>query len=210
MKRILIATLSVLVIALAAVPMTVFAASNTGAHGFGKVSVEPAYDGRSGQEVFILLPDNAKVQPTSAWSPLYLVMYPTSATLGTLDCTPQNCDHANAIPDAVLSSLADEGINTPYSSGSVSTPYGDFTGGLVKGHDHLLTTDTQGHMHVTKHVYFALFTTNSGCDGAWNTEVTTAGQLNSEIANGCIVTVDTGLMVHASMVSGATYAHHAN
>jgi hypothetical protein len=199
MRRLLSVLITVLAIGVAAIPLTAFAASQSGAISFGQASVEPAYDGTTGQEVFILLPDHAKLQPTAAWSPLYLVMYPTSSTIGTLDCTPDNCDHANVVPSGL-------GDTTVYPNGSISTHFGDFTGGIVKGHDHLLGTDAKGHMHVTKHVYFALFTAKAVADGVTNQEITTIDQLNQDIANGYVAEpVDTGLMVHASIVSATTY-----
>ncbi len=49
------------------------------------------------------------------------------------------------------------------------------------------------------------FTTQGATDGAINTEITTIDQMNAAIANGDVAApLDTGLIVHASMVSGAT------
>ena len=205
LKRTIVTTLMILLVTLAMAPMAAFASSYSGAHGFGNVSVEPAYDGRTGQEVFILLPNDAHSQEANAWSPLYLVMYPTSTSISMLDCTPDNCDHAQAIPGTVLSSVAD---GTPYDT--VTTSGG--TVGVVAGHDHLLGVDDTGKMHRTYHVYFALFTTKDGCvptvgAAPWDTEVTTLSQLDSMLGSGCMVTRDTGLIVHAAIVSGATYMH---
>lgn len=199
MKRLFVAAIMTLTVIISAGPAASFAASYTGAAGHGNTGVEPAYDGRTGQEIFIQLPNNANSSKASAWSPIYLVMYPTSTTIGTLDCTPDNCDHANVLP----SGLGDPSV---YPNVTFTNQFGTFTGGQVIGHDHLLGVDANGQIHVTEHVYLVWFTPQGASDGAINDEVTTVDQLNADISAGDVAQpLDTGLIVHATMVSSATY-----
>ena len=57
---------------------------DTGQRAFGKVTVEPAVDDMTGQQVFLLTPNKAPFPskaPDAAQAPLYLVAYPTSSTI---------------------------------------------------------------------------------------------------------------------------------
>jgi hypothetical protein len=203
MRRYILALPLAVVLVLMATPLMTLASSFSGQVAFGQAQVEPAYDGVTGQEVFVLLPDHASTQSTVTWSPLYLVMYPTNSTTGTLDCTPNNCDHVNVLDPALVASL---GLGSVYPTGSISTKYGPFTGGLVKGHDHLIGVDAKGDEHVTKHVFLVMFTPQAVADGAINREITTLDALNAAMSNGDLTAaVDTGLIIHASVVSSATY-----
>lgn len=190
-------------VALSVVPGVALASDFSGQITFAQAAVEPAYDGTTGQQVFLLLPDNASTESTAAWSPLYLVMYPTSSATGTLDCTPNNCPHVNVLDANLVSSL---GLQSVYPTGTISTPFGSFTGGLVKGHDHLIGVDANGQAHITRHVFLVLFTAQGVNDGAINNEITTLSAMNDAIANGdAVAPINTGLIIHASVTSPATY-----
>src|SRR3974390_1163524 len=70
----------------------------SGQRSFGQVTIEPAIDDATGNEIFPLSPDNVP-RPSHAvvraQAPLYLVLYPTASTIDadTLNCQPVNCDH---------------------------------------------------------------------------------------------------------------------
>lgn len=203
MKRMLAAVFSLLLAGVIFLPGAALAASNSGQIAFGQAEVEPAYDATTGSEVFLLLPDHAATQATAAWSPLYLTMYPTGSATGTLDCTPQNCDHVNVLDPGLVASL---GLQSVYPTGTIDTKFGSFSGGLVKGHDHLIGVDADGETHSTRHVFLVLFTPQGVADGAINQEITTLAQMQAAIAAGDVLApLDTGLIIHASVVSGATY-----
>lgn len=206
MRRYLLAAPVALLLLLTALPLAALASDFSGQVAFGQAQVEPAYDGVTGEQVFVQLPEHASTQSTAAWSPLYLVMYPTTSTTGMLDCTPNNCDHVNVLDSGLVASL---GLTSVYPTGSISTRYGDFSGGLVKGHDHLMGVDAKGHEHVTKHVFLVMFTAQGVADGAMNAEITTLDQMNAAMSSGDITApVDTGLIIHASVVSSASYLNN--
>src|SRR2546426_10540867 len=78
----------------------------SGERTLGQSTLEPAYNDENGSIVFLLTPNHApnpvKSNP-KAWSPLYLLVYPTSAaaSVGTLNCAhlpTENCpDHGDLV-----------------------------------------------------------------------------------------------------------------
>jgi hypothetical protein len=183
---------------------TAQASTATGQVAFGHAQVEPAYDGATGNQIFLGIPSKATTSTSQAWTPLYLPMYPTNSNLGMLDCTPDNCDHVNVLPSGLVSAL---GLDSVYPEGTISTQYGSFTGGLVKGHDHVTGGRESGSgTPVTRHVFLVLFTPQGVADGAINTELTTDDAISAAIAAGDAVgPIDTGAIVHAAVVSPATF-----
>ena len=133
----------------------------SGQRNYAGVSVEPAVDMGSGNQVFLLTPIHAltKANPR-AHAPLYLVFYPGTSTIAasSLNCTPTNCDHANTFP-----------------------PYG--AAGL-KGHDHLVGLPATGDWNVAWDVYPVWFTPQGFGDGAINTRILTETQLDAAVAAG--------------------------
>ena len=108
----------------------------SGQRAIGKATVEPAVDDSNGSTVYLLTPDKVPLPSQSnprASAPLYLVMYPTTSTINapTLNCQPNNCDHANVLPFPTLGYT---------NGGATCTNFGFPAGGcaLVKGHDHLI------------------------------------------------------------------------
>lgn len=182
----------------------------SGQHAFAQVSVEPAVNDANGNQIFLLTPDKApfpsKANPV-AQAPMYLVMYPTSTTVSPLNCTPQNCDHVQVLPGGLVSAL---GLQSVYPTGTISTPYGTFTGGLVAGHDHLVgVAKSGGDFNIAWHVYLVLFTPQGVSDGASNTEVLTLQAIQAGMLGGDLFpqAIDSGIVFNCSITSEATYLH---
>ena len=155
----------------------------SGQRSFGNVSVEPAVNMADGSQIFLLTPKGAKTNANPrAHAPLYLVMYPgvSSIPASTLNCTPTNCDHANAFP-----------------------PYG--TAGL-KGHDHLVGMPHTGDFNVAWDIYIIAFTPQGFSDGAINTRILTLSALNAAIKAGDVAQpINFNFAFNCSSVSAATY-----
>ena len=109
--RLLATTVAVFSIAAAADTASAAASSlpwYSGMRALGQTTIEPAVDYSTGTETFLLTPNTgpfcagpptcSSPQPpfSSVSAPLYLVLYPDSSTVPSsdLNCTPQNCNHA--------------------------------------------------------------------------------------------------------------------
>lgn len=166
----------------------------TGEMATGQSLIEPAIDDSTGSIVYLRTPTHVANPVNSndrAAAPLYLVVYPTSATthVGTLNCedTPvENCpDHGPGI-----AGLAKSVVPSVY-------------GGGVVGHDHLVgVANTGGDFNVAWDVEVVLFTNAA----AANNHLTTLAALNQAITNhqafifpGEITTF------HCSVVSASAY-----
>ena len=159
----------------------------TGMRAFGQVTVEPAINDANGQEVFLLTPNKAPFPskaPEKAQAPLYLVAYPTSSTITEpFNCTPTTCDHAQSVPLSWYPS-----------------------GGLLKGHDHLVgIASTGGDFNVAWDVELDAFTPQGFSDGAINHRIMTLDELNAAKRNGDIQGIDIGVVFNCSSVNIATY-----
>lgn len=159
----------------------------TGQRGFGQVTVEPAINDANGQQVFLLTPNKAPLPskaPEAAQAPLYLVAYPTSSTITEpFNCTPTTCDHVASVP-------------VPWYP----------SGGLLKGHDHLVgIANTGGDWNVAWDVELDVFTPQGFADGAIDQRIMTLDELNAAKANGDIMAIDTGIVFNCSSVGAATY-----
>ena len=108
----------------------------TGQRGFHNATLEPAYNAESsGQIGYLLTPNKAPMHANQhAWSPLYVVVYPTTNTsVGTLNCmhvqasvVNDNCpDHGPGIAAAAAANF----------SGVYGSPANGAPG--VLGHDHV-------------------------------------------------------------------------
>jgi hypothetical protein len=210
MRRLLLAVPVVASLALAVclTPMAQASPVITGQHAFGQVSVEPAYDTGTGNLIFLLTPDKAplpsKANPV-AWAPMYIPMYPTGSSVSPLNCLPTNCDHLQVLPSALVAAL---GLQSVYPTGTISTKYGTFTGGLVAGHDHLVgVATTGGDFNIAWHVFLILFTQQGVDDGAINHELLTLAAIHAAMAAGDIFPqpIDSGIVFNCSITSEATY-----
>jgi hypothetical protein len=161
------------------------AASTTwysGMRAFGQVTVEPAVDLATGNEIFLLTPNNVQAGPVHAaepaTAPLYLTLYPTASTLpaSSFNCLPTNCDHAQTFP-----------------------------GYALKGHDHLVGVPHTGDFNVAWDVIVVAFTPHGFADHAINTRILTLTQLDAAVANGDVVKIDIGFSFNCSITSITTY-----
>jgi hypothetical protein len=207
MRRALVALVASLTLAVVLGPLAQASPVISGQRAFGQVSIEPAFDDANGAQIFLLTPIHAPLPSKAnsvAWAPMYLPMYPTSTTIGVLNCTPQNCDHVQVLPSDLVTAL---GLQSVYPTGTISTKYGSFTGGLVAGHDHLVgVAKTGGDFNIAWHVFLVLFTPKGVSDGASNTELLTLSAVNAAIAAGDAVgPIDSGIVFNCSITSEATY-----
>lgn len=159
----------------------------TGMRSFGQVTVEPAVDVATGQEVFLLTPNKAPFPskaPDKAQAPLYLVAYPTNSTItDAFNCTPTTCDHAQTVP-------------LPWYPSN----------GLLKGHDHLVGIPrTGGDWNVAWDVELDAFTPKGFADGAINHRILTLVELNAAKSNGDIQGIDIGVVFNCSSTNIVTY-----
>src|SRR6266702_2289094 len=144
-------------------------------------AVEPAVDLATGDEIFLLTPDNAPLPSTAvqrAHAPLYLVLYPGSSTIpaSSLNCTPTNCGHLQSWP--------------AYS---------------LLGHDHLVGVPHTGDFNVVWDVILVSFTTKGLGGSAIDTRILTLTQLDAAVANGDVVKSDVVLSFNCSITSITTY-----
>lgn len=157
----------------------------SGQRVFGQVTIEPAVDYATGNEIFLLTPNHGPFPSKAAQrahAPMYLVMYPETSAVeaSTLNCQPTNCDHVQT-----------------YS------PYGV----ALKGHDHLVGMPHTGDFNVAWDVYLMAFTPQGFADGAINTRILTLDQLNAALASGDIVQIGPEETFNCSITSAATYLH---
>jgi hypothetical protein len=152
----------------------------SGQRGFGQVTVEPAVDDATGNEIFLLTPNNVPLPSKAALrahAPLYLVLYPTASTIdaNTLNCQPVNCDHAQTFVYP------------------------------LKGHDHLVGVPHTGDFNVAWDVVLVAFTEQAFADGAINHRILTLDQLNGALAAGDVITIGPVTSFNCSITSAATY-----
>lgn len=141
----------------------------SGERMIGQASVEPVYNDMTGRIAFVSTPVKAPnpvpANPVS-WAPIYLPVYPTGSTVGTLNCmgVPGNCpDHDGIIAGAAM--------------GIVPSVYG---AGVI-GHDHLLAPPASGgDFNIAWEPVLVLFTSSE----AANEHVTTLAQINALVASG--------------------------
>jgi len=164
----------------------------SGERQLGKTIIEPGYDDRTGELIYIMTPMGAPFPSHSnehAVSPLFIIVYPNSAAdaVGTMNCAHEggdNCpDHG---PD--IAALAQSVVPSVYGDG-------------VWGHDHVMDGPGGSEFNVTWHVIVVLFTNAE----AAKTHVTTEDQLDAALDAGDAITVETAIVFHCNLVSGATY-----
>ena len=170
-----------------------------GGHGSaGGTVLEPVYDDMTGQIRYVSTPRGTALPvPTNprATAPFYLPVYPSGASVPTLNCQDvpvENCpDHGPAV--AAAAQAIDPSVY----------------GGGVLGHDHLMAgPGSHGDFNVAWVPTLVLFT-----PGAAITQITTLTQLNGLIKSGAVFTVPLdgtngtpNLTFHCSVVPAAVYA----
>jgi hypothetical protein len=154
----LVAVLTVFAAVLAgAMPASATSNWYSGMRAFGQVTVEPAVDYSTGNQIFLLTPNNVPTPSHAAQrahAPLYLPLYPDISTIpaSSLNCQRTNCNHAQ-IPG-------------------------------IKGHDHLVgMASTHGDFNVAWDVILVIFTDQGIADGAINHRILTLTALNAVVAN---------------------------
>lgn len=174
---------------------TATAATPTGEHVFGQVAIEPAYNDATGDLVYLATPMHAPFPSkanANAEAPLYLVEYPASTTVGTLNCmgVPGNCpDH-----DGIVAGVATTVMPSVYGTDPT----------LVPGHDHLVDVPGGGgDFNIAWHVYEILFTNAA----AANTHITTDAQLTWALTTHNAIKIDLGFAFDCAVVPAVTYWH---
>ncbi len=152
----------------------------SGQRAFGQVTVEPAIDYATGNEIFLLTPNNVPIPSHAApraHAPLYLVLYPMASTIdaNTLNCQPFNCDHAQTF----------------------AYP--------LKGHDHLVGMPHTGDFNVAWDVVLIAFTDKGFADLAINNRILTLDQLNDALTAGEVVPIGPVTSFNCSITSATTY-----
>lgn len=165
----------------------------SGERQLGQTSVEPAYDDVTGTITYLLTPAKAPFPSKAnaiATAPLYLVEYPGSSTVGTVNCmgVPGNCpDHDGEVAGAATAIM-------PSVYGTDPTK--------VLGHDHLVAVPASGgDFNIAWQVVEVLFTSSA----AANTHITTMAQLQTAIAHHDVITVPLPVVFNCSVVSGRVY-----
>lgn len=207
MRRWIVGLLVSLALTVSVASTALAAASYSGQVAFGQATVEPAYDDMTGDQIFLLTPDHVPFPSNAnavATAPMYIPMYPQGSSLTNFNCLPTNCDHLQVLPAPLLRI---PGVASVYPSGTITTKYGTFTGGLVMGHDHLVgVANTGGDFNVAWHVYLVLFTPKGVSDGAINTRLTTLSAMQSAIQAGdAIGPLDSGIVFNCSKVPETVY-----
>jgi hypothetical protein len=152
----------------------------SGQRAFGQVTVEPAVDYATGQEIFLLTPNHSPFPSKAAQrahAPLYLVLYPETSTIDadSLNCQPTNCDHLQTF---------------------------DYP---LKGHDHLVGKPHTGDFNVAWDVVLVAFTPQGFADGAIDTRILTLAQLDAAVAAGDAVKIGPVVSFNCSITSVTTY-----
>lgn len=164
----------------------------SGERQLGRTIIEPGYDDRTGELIYIMTPMGTPSPlhaDAHAISPLFIVVYPNAAAdaVGTMNCAHEggdNCgDHGPGIADL--------------AQATVPNVYGDG----VWGHDHIMNGTGGSDFNVTWQVVVVLFT---NLDAA-KTHITTEAQLDAAIDAGDAFSIVTPTILHANMVAKATY-----
>lgn len=164
----------------------------SGERQLGKTIVEPGYDDRTGELIYIMTPEGAPFPSHSnahAVSPLFIVMYPNSAgaSVGTMNCAHEGGDNC---PDhgPVFADLAQNVSPDVYGDG-------------VWGHDHIMDGRGGSEFNVTWQIVVVLFTNAE----AAKTHITTEDQLDAAIEAGDAITIETPTIFHCNLVSASVY-----
>ena len=177
--------------------VTAFAASVAGSfpsgeRQLGQSLIEPAYDDENGNLIYLLTPLHAPFPSKAdshAVSPLYLIVYPSSAaaSVGIMNCQHEGGDNC---PD-----------HGPDISGLAQIVYPNVYGAGVWGHDHLVDGPGGSEFNVAWQVVVVLFTNSA----AAKTHITTDEQLEEALEAGDAVALPPDVIFNCNVVSEATY-----
>jgi hypothetical protein len=211
MRRWIVALLASLALTVSLTSAAWADAGPTGQTAYAQQSVEPAIDDMTGNLIYLKTPINAPFPSnanSTAWAPMYLPMYPADSTVSPLNCLDTNCDHVQVLPEGLVAATH---LSSVYPIRTISTKYGTFTGGLVKGHDHLVgVAKSGGDFNIAWHVFLLLFTPHAVADGAINTHVLTLADIAKAQANGDLTgPIDSGIVFNCSIVPAVVYNHGA-
>jgi hypothetical protein len=164
----------------------------SGERQLGRTIIEPGYDDRTGDLIYIMTPIGAPFPSHAnkhAISPLYLIVYPHSAaaSVGTMSCAHEGGDNC-----------ADHG---PFFSDLAQGEEPGVYGGGVWGHDHMMDGAGGSEFNVAWEIVVVLFTNAA----AANTHITTEEQLYAALDAGVARTIETGVTFNCNLVSAATY-----
>lgn len=166
----------------------------TGERTLGQSVIEPAYDDITGKFIYLLTPKAPEKANQHAVAPLYLILYPTSASssVGTLNCQHQPMDNC---PDhgPLVAGLAEFANPTVYGAG-------------VWGHDHLVAAPPSppaaGDFNVAWEPIAVIFNDSASA----NTHITTLAQLNAAIQGGLVTLIPLPTATfHCSAVPATIY-----
>ena len=164
----------------------------SGERQLGQTILEPGYDDRTGNLIYVMTPIGAPFPSHAnrqAVSPLYLIVYPSSAAnaVGTMNCAYQGGDNC---PDhgQIFADLAQAAEPSVYGNG-------------VWGHDHIMDGPGGSEFNVAWQIVVVLFTSAA----AANTHITTELQLDAALDAGDAFTIETPIVFNCNLVSGATY-----
>jgi hypothetical protein len=167
----------------------------SGERTLGKSTLEPAYNDTNGSIIYLLTPPNGTTVHSNpkAWSPLFVVVYPTSAagSVGTLNCMhvpTENCpSHGDGIAAAAASIMP-----------SV------YSGGVV-GHDHLVDGPGGKEFNIAWEPVLVLFTKSA----AANEHITTDAQIDAAVDRGDAIKVPLPTATFNCAVAPAVTYDHA-
>lgn len=156
-------------------------ADPSGERSFHGASVEPFYNAENaGQIGYLLTPGNPSMHANpAAWSPLYIVVYPTSASsVGTLNCmyTPtDNCpSHGGEVAGAAQQISNDPDLDALYPE------FASVYAGGVLGHDHVGDFPGGGDFNIAWEPVLVLFTNSTAAD---NSHLVTDTQIADAVAS---------------------------
>ena len=161
---------------------------------FGQTTIEPAYDDATGTIVYLSTPHNATINfNLHDTAPIYLPVYPSGSTVGTLNCEDlpvENCpDHGPLVASIAQSYASANGFGLVYADG-------------VLGHDHLIGLPPSGDFNIDWEPVLVLFRSIAAADE----HPTTLGQIDSlENAHEVALLPLPPATFHCSVVPAAVY-----
>lgn len=162
----------------------------SGQRVLGQSVVEPVYDAdHAGTVAFISTPQHAGLHSdATAQEPLYLPVYPTGSTVGSLIC-----------PHTPVDTCPDHGPGIAGLAQSLAP--GVYAGGVI-GHDHVAQLRGAG-FHVSLEPIVVLFTSKAAADE----HLTTRATIDAAIARGDAVTVPLeAAALHGEQVSSQVWS----
>lgn len=165
----------------------------TGERSFHQSTLEPFYNAENaGQIGYLMTPNKAPMNASpAAWSPLYVVVYPTSTSVSaTLSCMHVPVENCPSHGDGVAAAAA-----------SIRPAV---YGGGVKGHDHVGDFPGGADFNVAWEPILVLFNTPA----AANEHLVTDVQIDQALADGKVTEVPLpDLTFHCQVVPGVIWSN---